>query len=56
VISNSRSSTPNIGSYSDAYTSDIVSERMKTNFQILLDKHPDGILCSELQHLYKVKW
>jgi hypothetical protein len=40
----------------DAYknASDTVGERLKMNFQILLNKHPSGIWCSELPNLYQV--
>ena len=50
--------SPDSGSPSDTYTSDfasdLVSKKMKINFQTLLDKHPNGIWCSELPDLYKV--
>lgn len=36
------------------FASDLVSKKMRINFQTLLDKHPNGIWCSELPDLYKV--
>jgi hypothetical protein len=54
VVPNSKSLKPDRNIYNSAYSSDIVSDKMKLNFQILLDKHPDGIWCSELPYLYKV--
>ncbi|XP_033607617.1 tudor domain-containing protein 5 isoform X4 [Cryptotermes secundus] len=51
VIPNIRSPSVDTGAYNNS--SDIVGERMKTNFQILLKKHPSGIWCSELPNLYK---
>lgn len=47
-----RSPSVDTGAYNNA--SDIVGERLKMNFQILLNKHPSGIWCSELPNLYKV--
>jgi hypothetical protein len=38
----------------DYFASILVGENMKMNFQTLLDKHPNGIWCSELPDLYKV--
>ena len=40
--------------YTCDFASDLVSKKMRTNFQILLDKHPNGIWCSERTDLYKV--
>lgn len=54
VILNSKSPIPDICTYNSACTSDIISERMKLNLRLLLDKYPGGIWCSELPHLYKV--
>lgn len=55
VIPNIRSPSVDTDAYNNA--SDIVCERLKMNFQILLNKHPSGIWCSELPNLYKVmKW
>jgi hypothetical protein len=52
VIPSIISPSVDTGAYNSAH--DIVGERMKMNFQILLNKHPNGIWCSELPNLYKV--
>jgi hypothetical protein len=55
VVPNIRSPSVDTGGYNNA--SDLVGERLKMNFRILLNKHPNGIWCAELPNLYKViKW
>ena len=53
--------SPDSGSPSDDtntyicdFAGDLVSKKMRMNFQTLLDKHRNGIWCSELPDLYKV--
>jgi len=50
----SGSPTNDTDTYTSDLASDLVSKKMKMNFQTLLDKHPNGIWCSELPGLYKV--
>jgi len=42
------------GTYTCDFASDLVSKKMRMNFQTLLDKNPNGIWCTELPDLYKV--
>jgi len=54
VSPDSGSPTNDTDAYTSDLASDLVSKKMKMNFQTLLDKHPNGIWCSELPGLYKV--